>query len=40
VTRLRKERKASLKKEKKRNYKITLNALIMASRDIMLGIVT
>jgi hypothetical protein len=40
MTRLRKERKASLKKEKEKSHKMTLNALIIISRDIMSGIIT
>jgi hypothetical protein len=40
MTRSKKEKKASLKKEKEKSYKVTLNTLIMASRDIMLGITT
>jgi hypothetical protein len=39
MARLRKEKKANLKREEKKNHKITLNALIMASRDIILKIV-
>jgi hypothetical protein len=37
---LKKEKKVNSKREKKRNYKVTLNILIMASRDIMPGITT
>jgi hypothetical protein len=32
--RLKKERRVSLRKERERSYKITLNALIMGNRDI------
>jgi hypothetical protein len=35
MTRLKKEKRVSLKREKIRSYKVTLNALIMANRDIM-----
>jgi hypothetical protein len=40
MTCLKKERRANLKKEEERSYKVTLNALIMVSRGIMLRIVT
>jgi hypothetical protein len=35
-----KKKKVSLKKEKARNYRVTLNALIVINKGIMLGIVT
>jgi hypothetical protein len=38
VTRLRKEKKASLKKKKEKSHKIILNALIMTNQNIMPGI--
>jgi hypothetical protein len=38
VTRLRKEKRASLKKEKEKSHKMTLNALIMINKGIMLRI--
>jgi hypothetical protein len=40
MTRLKKERKASLKREKARSHKMTLNILIVANRGIILGITT
>jgi hypothetical protein len=40
MTRLRKERKASLRKKKEGSHKVILNILIVISRGIMLGIVT
>jgi hypothetical protein len=40
MTRLKEERRASLKKEKERSHKVTLNILIVVSRGIMLGIIT
>jgi hypothetical protein len=40
MTRSRKEKKASLKKEKKRSHKVTLNTSIIANRGIMPEITT
>jgi hypothetical protein len=40
VARLREERKASLKREKEKSYKVTLNVLIVTSRGIMLKTAT
>jgi hypothetical protein len=40
VTRLKKERKASLKKEGEKSHKIILNASIVTSRGIILEITT
>jgi hypothetical protein len=40
VARLKEKKKISLRKEKARNHKVTLNALIVISRDIMPGITT
>jgi hypothetical protein len=40
MTRLKEERKVSLKKKRVRSYKITLNILIVISQDIMPGIIT
>jgi len=37
VTRLKKEKKVSSKKEKKKNYKITLNALTIGNKNTMRG---
>jgi hypothetical protein len=37
VARLKKRKKASLKKEKKRSHKITLNALTVRNKNIMRG---
>jgi hypothetical protein len=38
VARLRKGKRVSLKKEKERSYKVTLNALTAGNKDIMRGI--
>jgi hypothetical protein len=38
MARLKEKRKINLKKERVRSYKVTLNALIMISRDIISGI--
>jgi hypothetical protein len=40
MTRLRKEKRTSLKREEERNYKMILNALIVVNRGIILGIAT
>jgi hypothetical protein len=40
IARSKKEKKASLKREKARSHKVTLNALIMASRGIISEITT
>jgi hypothetical protein len=40
MARLKKEKRANLKKKKERSHKVTLNILIIVSRDIMLGIAT
>jgi hypothetical protein len=40
MARLKEEKKANLKREKKRSHKITLNTSIMISRGIMPGIIT
>jgi hypothetical protein len=40
ITRLKKERKTNSKKEKKKNYKIISNALIMISQSITPRITT
>jgi hypothetical protein len=40
VTRLKKERKINLRKERTRNYKIILNVSIVINKDIMLGTAT
>jgi hypothetical protein len=40
VTRLRKKKEASLKREKEKSYKVILNILIIISRGIMPGIAT
>jgi hypothetical protein len=40
ITRLKIKKRASLKRKEERNYKIILNALIMASQGIILGIAT
>ena len=37
MARLKEEKKVSLRKEKERNHKITLNALIVRNKDIMRG---
>jgi hypothetical protein len=37
VTRLREGKRINLKKEKERNHKVTLNALIMGNKNIMRG---
>ena len=37
VARLRKEKRISLRKEKKRNYKVILNALTVGNKNIMRG---
>ena len=37
MARLKEEKEVSLKKEKERNYKVILNALIMRNKDIMRG---
>jgi hypothetical protein len=37
VTRLKKEKKVSLRKEKERSYKMTLNALTMGNKNITQG---
>jgi hypothetical protein len=37
MTRSKEERRISLKKEKEKNYKKTLNALTAANKDIMQG---
>jgi hypothetical protein len=37
VTRLREKKRVSLRKEKERNYKMTLNALTVRNKDIMRG---
>jgi hypothetical protein len=38
VARLKKEKKINLKKEKERNYKVTLNTLTVGNKNIMRGI--
>jgi hypothetical protein len=38
IARLKKEKRASSKRKKKRSHKVTLNALIMVSKDIILEI--
>jgi hypothetical protein len=40
MTRLREEKRANLKKKKEKGHKVTLNASIMVSRDIIQGIIT
>jgi hypothetical protein len=40
MARLKKERKANLKKEKEKSYKVTLNVSIVANRGIILRIAT
>jgi hypothetical protein len=40
VTRLKEEKRISLKKKRVKNYKVILNALIMVNKGIMLGTVT
>jgi hypothetical protein len=40
VTRLRKEKRASLKREKEKSHKIILNILIVVNKGIIPGIVT
>jgi hypothetical protein len=40
ITRLKKGKKTSSKKKEERSHKMTLNALIIANRDIMPGIAT
>jgi hypothetical protein len=37
VARLKEKRKISLKKKRARSYKVTLNALIMVNKGIILG---
>jgi hypothetical protein len=34
ITRLKKEKRVSLRKEKERSHKVTLNALIMGNKNI------
>jgi hypothetical protein len=40
MARLKKEKKISLKKEKERSHKVTLNISIVINRDIISGIIT
>jgi FixJ family two-component response regulator len=40
ITRLKKKREISLKKEKKRNHKMTLNTLTVRNKNIMREITT
>jgi hypothetical protein len=40
MTRLKEERKVSLRKKREKSYKVTLNALIVGNKDITQGTVT